>query len=77
MKTSMARSLVLKWTHPGDLIVDPFCGSGVVALEAVSNGRQAVVGDWNPYAVLLTKAKLFAPASQNLAERRLRRVWAK
>src|SRR4026209_492298 len=59
MKTSMARSLVLEWTRPGDVIVDPFCGCGVVGLEAASYGRQVIVGDWNPYAVLLTKAKLF------------------
>lgn len=76
MKTSMARSLVLDWTAPGDLVVDPFCGCGVGALEAAENGRKVVVGDWNPYAVLLTKAKLFAPTSQKAAERRLREVWA-
>jgi adenine-specific DNA methylase len=70
MKTSMARSLVLRWTRPGDLVVDPFCGCGVVALEAAAHGRHVVVGDWNPYAVLLTRAKLFAPSNQSaLAER--------
>src|SRR6266849_5822441 len=45
MKTSMARSLVLHWTRPGDLIVDPFCGCGVVALEAAAHGRRVVAGD--------------------------------
>src|SRR5580693_9252382 len=75
MKTSMARSLVLQCTRPDDLVIDPFCGSGVVALEAAAHGRRVIVGDWNPYAVLLTRAKLFAPASQNAAERRLRETW--
>lgn len=75
MKTSMARSLVLNWTHRGDLVVDPFCGCGVVALEAASNGREVVAGDWNPYAVLLSRAKLFPPASLRAAERRLRDMW--
>src|ERR1700730_13111731 len=51
MKTSMARSLVQHWTAPGDLVVDPFCGCGVVALEAAASNREVVVGDWNPYAV--------------------------
>src|SRR5712691_7897052 len=50
MKTSMARSLVLHWTRPGDLVIDPFCGCGVVALEASAHGRRVIVGDWNPYA---------------------------
>jgi len=46
-----------------------------VALEAAAAGRRVVAGDWNPYAVLLTRAKLFAPASLRAAERRLRDTW--
>ena len=75
MKTSMARSLVLDYSAKEDLIVDPFCGSGVVPLEAAAAGRQVVAGDWNPYAVLLTRAKLFAPRDLNAAKRRLDSVW--
>jgi hypothetical protein len=75
MKTSMARSLIQNRTRAGDLIVDPFCGCGTVALEAAANGRRVVAGDWNPYAVLLTRAKLFPPASLRAAERRLRDTW--
>jgi DNA modification methylase len=72
----MARSLVLDCTKKGDHVVDPFCGSGVVALEAARNGRCVSAGDWNPYAALLTRAKLFAPANLELALRDLREMWA-
>lgn len=75
MKTSMARALVLDRTRPGDLVVDPFCGCGVVALEAAANGRRVAAGDWNPYAILLTRAKLFPPANHQAAERRLHKTW--
>jgi Putative RNA methylase family UPF0020 len=75
LKTSIARSLVCNHTRKGDLIVDPFSGCGVVALEAASNGRRVVAGDWNPYAVLLTRAKLFAPCSLEIAKRRLWKTW--
>lgn len=75
MKTSIARTLIQNQTRPGDLVVDPFCGSGAVALEAAASGRRIVAGDWNPYAVLLTRAKLFAPANLQAAERRLRGIW--
>jgi tRNA G37 N-methylase Trm5 len=74
MKTAMARSLVLDWTRADELIVDPFCGCGVVALEAAAHGRRVAAGDWNPYAVLLTRAKLFAPPDLQAAERRLDRT---
>ena len=77
MKTSMARSLVFNHTNDGDLLVDPFCGSGVVALEAAAAGRRVVAGDQNPYAVLLTRAKLFAPTSLSLAKSKLESVWAR
>jgi hypothetical protein len=75
MKTSMARALIKRRTRAGDLVIDPFCGSGVVALEAVALNRRVLVGDWNPYATLLTRAKLFAPRSVHAAERRLRDTW--
>lgn len=75
MKTSMARSLIRNRSRRGDLIVDPFCGCGVVPLEAAANGRRVIAGDWNPYAVLLTRAKLFPPASLRAADRRLRGMW--
>lgn len=37
--------------------------------------RRVVVGDWNPYAVVLTRAKLFPPRSVDAARRRLRDTW--
>jgi hypothetical protein len=76
MKTAMARALILNNSKQGELIVDPFCGSGVVALEASMAGRRVVAGDWNPYAVLLTRAKLFAPRNEALAAKRLNKAWA-
>ena len=75
MKTSIARSLVLTYTREGNLVVDPFCGSGVLALEAAATRRRIVAGDWNPYAVLLTRAKLFPPRSISEANEKLQYVW--
>lgn len=71
----MAQSLIESQTRPGDLIVDPFCGCGVVALEAAIANRRIMAGDWNPYAVLLSRAKLFPPSSLKVAERRLHATW--
>ena len=76
MKTSMARALLRNVSREGDLIVDPFCGCGVVALEAAASGRRVLATDWNPYGVLLTRAKLFPPASLGAAQRRLAETWA-
>jgi Putative RNA methylase family UPF0020 len=67
LKTSIAKYLVTRYTTPGQTVVDPFCGSGVVALESVIHGRAAFASDISPYAVLLTKGKLFAPPTEREA----------
>lgn len=40
------------------LVLDPFSGSGTVALEAFLSGRPAAYADTNPLARLITEAKL-------------------
>ena len=61
MKSTMAQCLIESFTQPGDLILDPFVGSGVVALESLILNRGIICCDINPYAITLTKAKLDAP----------------
>lgn len=59
LKSSIAGSLISQFTAKGDLIYDPFSGSGTVALEAWATGRSVIANDLSPYAALLTRAKLF------------------
>jgi HD superfamily phosphohydrolase len=42
----------------GELVVDPFGGTGQTAVEAVKSGGQAITADVNSVAVLVAKAKL-------------------
>ena len=44
-------------SKPGKTVLDPFCGSGTVALEASLAGSKPIVSDANPFALLLTKVK--------------------
>jgi hypothetical protein len=61
LKSSIAASLISQFTNPGDLVYDPFSGSGTVALEAWAANRRVVANDLSPYAHALTRAKLFPP----------------
>ncbi|MDP1550040.1 MAG: DNA methyltransferase [Nitrosomonas sp.] len=61
LKSSIAKDLILNYSRPGELVVDPFAGSGTVLLEAVRLGRRAFGVDISPYAALLSRAKLSAP----------------
>jgi DNA modification methylase len=45
------------FSKEGDLILDPFCGSGTVLLEALLSGRNAAGIDSNPLARLISRVK--------------------
>ncbi len=45
-------------SRPGDLIVDPYCGSGTSLVEAGVRGRRAIGVDMNPLAVLIASVKI-------------------
>lgn len=63
LKTTIARSLIERYSVEGQTILDPFSGSGVVPLEAILLGRNIIANDLNPYAATLSRAKMFAPRS--------------
>ncbi|MBC8185007.1 hypothetical protein H8E88_28270 [candidate division KSB1 bacterium] len=43
---------------PGEIVLDPFCGSGTTLVESFLFGANAIGVDINPIAYLLTKAKI-------------------
>ncbi len=49
--------LVDKYAKKGDVIFDPFCGSGVTLLQSKINGYESVGFDINPLALLIARAK--------------------
>lgn len=55
-------------SKPNDLILDPFSGSGTVALEAMLANRKVVGTDINPLAVLIARAKTTAVDIEKVEE---------
>lgn len=49
------RQYIRHYTQPGDLVLDPFCGSGGTALAALTEGRAAIAIDLSPAATFITK----------------------
>lgn len=47
--------LIEHYTNMGDVVVDPFCGSGQTGVAAVLTGRHAVVSDLSPAAVHIAR----------------------
>ncbi len=49
------RQYIRHYTKEGDLVLDPFCGSGGTALAALMEGRKAIAIDRSPAATFITK----------------------
>lgn len=54
----LARDHILSWSNPGDLVLDPFMGSGTTAKMAMQNGRNFLGFDISPEYVELTKKRV-------------------
>jgi len=50
--------LIQQSTQPGDVVLDPFVGSGTTALAAAVSGRKFIVGDIDPKAIERAVARL-------------------
>lgn len=57
MHPAIARSLISELTGPEASVLDPFCGSGTVLVEALVGGRASVGLDLSPLAVRLARVK--------------------
>ena len=67
LKSIIARDLILRYSEPGQLVADMFCGSGTVPLESANLGRRVFASDTSVYAITLTKGKLNAPECPSVA----------
>ena len=46
------------FSHPGETVLDPFCGSGTTNLVAKQLGRNSIALDVNPYSIGITLKRL-------------------
>jgi len=53
------RALILRYTDPGDTVLDPMVGSGTTCIEALLLGRNCIAVDINYSAVMLTHHRLY------------------
>jgi hypothetical protein len=58
----VAHYFIQRYSHPGDVVLDPFSGRGTIALQARVEGRKAISNDLNPLAYVLSRAKSDPPS---------------
>jgi 16S rRNA G966 N2-methylase RsmD len=52
---NIVRKYIESYSREGEIVLDPFCGSGVVASEAVKSRRRTIAIDLNPIATFVTR----------------------
>jgi len=57
----VARNLILRYTQPGDTVMDQMVGSGTTAIECKLLGRNCIAVDINPDAIMVTRDRLDFP----------------
>src|SRR6476646_794397 len=67
---ALTHAFIARYSRPGDVVLDPFSGRGTTPLQACAEGRIGVGNDLNPFAHLLTAAKV-EPATRAAATTRL------
>ncbi len=67
---ALTHAFIARYSRPGDVVLDPFSGRGTTPLQACAEGRVGVGNDLNPFAHLLTAAKV-EPATRAQAMTRL------
>ena len=59
---------IKNFSKPGDLVLDPFGGSGVTPIEAMMTNRKAISIDLNPLAVFIVQSLIAPVKISELAE---------
>jgi site-specific DNA-methyltransferase (adenine-specific) len=74
----LAHAFIARYTRPGDVVLDPFSGRGTTPLQACAEGRVGAGNDLNPFAHVLTAAKVDPPSKAEVKTRvaALRLAWS-
>lgn len=65
------RNVILKYSKPGDTVLDYFVGGGTTAVEAKLLGRRCIARDINPACIEMTKKHLDFSPPETLFEKSL------
>jgi len=52
---NIIREFILKYTNEKEIVLDPFCGSGISVAESLFTNRKVIGVDINPSAIFITK----------------------
>jgi len=59
-------AIVRDYSRPGDLVVDPFCGSGTTALACAMEGRRCITSEEKPEHYEIARKRLARGYTPNM-----------
>lgn len=65
---SMVSKYIKEFTNEGELVLDPFGGSGNIVRTALALGRRAIYVDLNPFAKLIAESTILGCSPKELEE---------
>ena len=65
---SMVSRYIEEFTNEGELVLDPFGGSGNIVRTALALGRRAIYVDLNPFAKLIAESTILGCSPEELEE---------
>ncbi|MBD3181764.1 hypothetical protein GF312_05695 [Candidatus Poribacteria bacterium] len=71
------RNYINEYSKPGDTILDPFCGSGVVLCESLITRRKALGVDIDPVAVFISGMTCISPIQIKQLKKDFQKIAAK
>lgn len=64
--SNVVAEYIKRFSKVGDIVLDPFCGTGVTQIESLVNRRRTIGVDISPLSVFLTRETCFSPIDINL-----------
>lgn len=68
---------ISRYSNSGDLVLDPFCGSGATGLEAILAGRDFIGYDLNPMATMISSESMNLDFDVNEIEKEFQDIESK
>jgi 16S rRNA G966 N2-methylase RsmD len=65
---NVVRKCIEHFSHPGEIVFDPFGGFGSTGIEALTTRRKAVIFDINPISVFIAKTVIMPYSRDDLTE---------
>jgi hypothetical protein len=65
---NVVSACIQRYSKPGEIVLDPFGGSGITAIEAIKAGRKAVSIDLNPMSAFLIENTISRLGAEEIEE---------